>query len=104
MADFIQDTAAELINPYIKRLSKESRRTKVRAVWAQFLGSLKSEDNRELARIDDFFIDTTINAGNTPEVLSQGVFYMQTTVKNFASLDDVVVQTEIGENAIISES
>lgn len=104
MADFIQDTAAELINPYIKRLSKESRRTKVRAVWEQFLGGLKSVDNSELARIEDFFVDTTINAGNTPAVLSQGVFFMQTTVRTFASLEDVVIQSEIGENAIISVS
>lgn len=101
MADFIQDTATELLNPYVKRLSKQSRRTKVRAVWEQFLAALKSEQNPELSRIEDFSVDDSINAGNTPEVLAQGVYYLQTVVRTFASLDDIVVQTEIGENAIV---
>lgn len=101
MADFIQDTATELLNPYVKKLSKQSRRTKVRAVWEQFLAGLKSEQNPELARIEDFRVDDSVNAGNTPEVLAQGVYYLQTVVRTFASLDDIVVQTEIGENAIV---
>lgn len=101
MADFIQDTATELLNPFIKRLSKQSRRTKVRAVWEQFLAGLKSEQNPELARIEGFSVDDSINAGNTPEVLAQGVNYLNTVVRTFSSLDDIVVQTEIGENAIV---
>lgn len=104
IADFIQDTAAELFTPYVKKLNKQSRRDKVRSVWEQFLAGLESEDSPEAARIKDFEVDDSENAGNTPQVLAQGVYFIQTTVRSFSSLDNPVIQTEIGENAVTSKS
>lgn len=101
MADFIQDTLTELLAPYVKKLSRQSRRDKVRAVIEQFLGGLQSPQNPEQSRIEAFRVDDSVNAGNTPAVLAQGVYYLQTVVRTYASLDDIVVQTEIGENAIV---
>lgn len=100
MADFIQDTAVGLLAPYVKKLSKQARRDKVRAVLDQFLAGLQSVDNPETARIELYTLDDSINAGNTPEVLAQGVYFVQGKVRTFASLDDIVFQTEIGENAL----
>lgn len=104
MADFIQDTAAELFNPYVKKLNSQARRDKVRGIWEQFLGGLQNKQRPEAARIENFSVDDSVNAGNTPSVLARGVYYLQTVVRTLSSMEDIVVQTEIGENAVISTS
>ena len=102
MADFIQDTAAELFNPFVKLLNKQSRRDEILGVWNGFLGGLESLDNPDLARIVRFSTDDSVNAGNTPEVLARGVYYIETKVRTLSSLDDIVVRTEIGEGVVTS--
>jgi hypothetical protein len=102
MADFIQDTAAELLNPFAKQLSRQSRRDTLRGVWEGFLAGLLSEQNPDLSRIEAFGVDDSVNAGNTPAVLARGVYYLETRVRTLSSLDDIVVRTEIGEGVVIS--
>lgn len=102
MADFIQDTAAELLNPFAKQLSKQARRDQIRGLWEGFLKGLEAEHNPNLARIVSATVDDGINAGNTPEVLSKGVYYLETRVRTLSSLDDIVVRTEIGEGVVTS--
>lgn len=102
IADFIQDTLVDVALPYTKLLSRQSRRDKLRGVIEQFLASLKSEQNPETQRIEDFAVDDSVNAGNTPAVLAQGVYFLQTTVRSLSSLDNIVIQTEIGENAVVN--
>jgi hypothetical protein len=104
MADFIQDTAAVLFNPYIKKLNSQARRDKVRGIWEGFLGSLESVQKPEAARIEAFKVDDSINAGNTPAVLALGVYFLQSTVRTLSSMENIVVQTEIGESAVVSTS
>ena len=102
MADFIQDTAAELFNPFAKLPNRQSLRDRIRGVWDQFLAGLKSEQNPDLSRIVDFAVDDSVNAGNTDEVLARGVYYLETRVKTLSSLDDIVVRTEIGEGVVVT--
>jgi hypothetical protein len=102
MADFIQDTAAELLNPFAKQLSRQTRRDQIRGLWESFLAGLQAEQNPELSRIVAFAVDDSVNAGNTEAVLAAGVYYLETRVKTLASLDDIVVRTEIGEGVVIS--
>ncbi len=102
MADFLQDTAAEILNPFVKQLNTQSRRDLVRGVWDGFLGGLESAQNPDLARIVSFVTDDSVNAGNTEAVLAAGVYIIETRVKILSSLDDIVVRTEIGEGVIIS--
>lgn len=104
MADFIQDTAAELFNPFVKKLNSQARRDKVRGIWEQFLGGLQSAKRPEAARIAEFSVDDSANAGNTVEVLNLGVYNLNTIVHTLSSMEDIVVQTNIGENAVISKS
>ncbi len=104
MADFIQDTAADLFNPYVKKLNSQARRDKVRGIWEQFLGALESAKRPEAARIAAFSVDDSKNAGNTDEVLALGVYNLLTTVRTLSSMEDIVVQTNIGENAVVSTS
>ena len=102
MADFIQDTAAELLNPFSKQVNRQSRRDTIRGVWEGFLAGLLAEQNPDLSRIEAFSVDDSVNAGNTPAVLAQGVYFMETRVRTLSSLDDIVVRTEIGEGVVIS--
>lgn len=102
MADFIQDTAAELLNPFAKQVNRQSVRDQIRGLWEGFLAGLLSENNPDLARIAAFRVDDSINAGNTAAVLAQGVYYLETQVQTLSSLDDIVVRTEIGEGVVIS--
>jgi hypothetical protein len=104
MADFIQDTAADLFNPFVKKLNSQARRDKVRGIWEQFLGGLQSAKNPAAARIEGFTVDDSVNAGNTADVLALGVYYLLTAVRTLPSMEDIVVQTNIGENAVISSS
>lgn len=104
MADMIQDTAAELFNPYVKKLNSQARRDKVRGIWEQFLGGLESKTRPEAARIAGFLVDDSINAGNTVAVLSVGVYNLDSTIKTLSSMEDIVVRTNIGESAVISVS
>jgi len=102
MADFIQDTGAELFAPYSKKLNKQARRDKIRGIWESFLASLQSENNAELSRIEGFVVDDSVNAGNTPANLAQGIYWVQTKVRTLSSMDHIVLQTEIGPNAVIT--
>ncbi len=102
MADFIQDTAAELFNPFVKLLNKQSRRDDILGVWNGFLAGLESLDNPDLARIVSFSTDDSVNAGNTAAVLARGVYFIETKVRTLSSLDDLVLRTEIGEGVVTS--
>lgn len=104
MADFIQDTAAEVINPFAKQLNRQSRRDEIRGLWEGFLKGLEAEQNPNLARIVSSTVDSSINAGNTDESLAKGIFYLDTAVRTLSSLDNIVVRTEIGEGVVTSTS
>jgi hypothetical protein len=98
MADFLQDSQATLLIPYIKLPNTQARRDSVRAVLEQFLGSLLSEQNPELARIAAYSIDDV--SGNTPATLANGVFVLVERVQTLSSLDAIVLQTQIGEGVV----
>ena len=102
MADFLGDTAAELLNPFAKLLNSQSKRDETRGVWEGFLAGLESLDNPNLARIVSFSVDDSVNAGNTPAVLARGVYFLETKVRTLSSLDDIVVRLEVGEGVVTS--
>lgn len=99
MADFIQDSLAERMIPFSKKLATEARKDSIRAIVEGFLGELQSPQNPELARIADFSVDA--RSGNTPETEARGVFVLIIRVRTLASLDAIVLQTEIGEGVIV---
>ena len=104
MADFIQDSSIGLFLPYVKRLARESTRNKLLGLWNQFLAGLESAQNPEKSRIQSWSTDDGVNAGNTSATLALGTYYILTKVKTHPSLDFIVLQTEIGENAIITRT
>ncbi len=102
MADFIQDSATVLLAPYSKLLNKEARRDECRGVWEGFLAGLLSEQNPQSARIAGYSVDDSANAGNTPENLAAGLYYLETKVRTLSSMDAIVVRTTVGEGVVIS--
>jgi hypothetical protein len=104
MADFIQDSAIGIWLPYSKKIAREAVRMRALAKWNQFLAGLESAANPEKSRIHSWSTDDGVNAGNTNTTLALGVYYVLTKVKTHPSLDFIVLQTEIGENAIITKS
>lgn len=104
MADFIQDTLAQLSVPFLKKLTSQSVRDALLAQYENFLVGLQSPNAPELARIDDFSIDDSQNAGNTPATEALGVYYVLIKVRTLASMDNIVLVTEIGEGVVVEET
>ena len=100
MADFIQDTLTRIAGPFSKKANKVARRTGVRAAFETFLIGLESRNAEDLSRIEGFILDEV--SGNTDARLAAGIFVVITKVRTFASLDAIVIQTEIGENTVTS--
>lgn len=100
MADFIQDTMAERLVPFVKKLNTISRRNAILATANSFLNSLLNPNNPELQRIEGFSVDDSVNAGNTAESMALGIYRLSVKVRTLASLDFIVVTVEAGENAI----
>ncbi len=100
MADFLGDSMAQQAMPFAKKLSKQTRRDALYGTIEEFLGTLKSETNPELQRIEDYSLDDTINAGNTNSSLALGIYRINVTVRTLASMDHIVLTVEAGENAV----
>lgn len=98
-ADFIQDSVATLAKPFGKKLQKQIRIDALTSRFESFLAGLLSETNPEAQRIEAYGVDAT--SGNTPELTAQGIRVWKITVRQLASLDAIVLQTEVGENAVI---
>lgn len=101
MADFIQDSLANLGRPFQKRVNRPVERDALTNQFDSFLSGLLSETQPELSRIEGFTIDD--EQGNTPERLALGIAQWLITVRTFSSLDAIVIRTEIGPNAVVSE-
>jgi hypothetical protein len=99
MADFIQDSLARITKPYGKKLMRASRRDQCRGEVEGFYASLASTEAPEKARIDSFSVDDGINAGNSAQVLAQGIYYLASTVRTLSSFEVIVHRTSIGPNA-----
>lgn len=102
MADFIQDSLAQRLVPYCKKLATNTRRDAIRAVIEQFLSELQAVGNPDAQRIDSFSVDET--GGQTPDLTARGIFVYNIKVRTLSSIDALVLQTEIGAGVVaISE-
>lgn len=98
MADFIQDTLAQRLVPFSKKLSTEARVDSVTGIINQFLKDLRSEDQPELQRIAAYSVDS--RSGNTPTLNALGIYVWVIRVKTLSSLDAIVLQTQVGEGVV----
>lgn len=98
MADFLQDSLARLAKPYQKKLQTEARYRRLLGVFEGFMGGLIPPGNEDAQRIDSYVIDG--DSANTPELIAAGVRVIRVVARTLSSFDAIVIQTEIGENAI----
>jgi hypothetical protein len=101
MADFIQDSVAERLNLYAKRLLTQDLKDATHQEVDGFLSGLESVDQPERQRIARYSVDVV--SGNTPELEAQGVFVIVGKVRTLASADDIVFNTQIGESVVVGE-
>jgi hypothetical protein len=99
MADLIQATLAGIAAPYLKQPATTERVDTFLGEMATYLDLLKSERNPSQQRIVDYSIDGT--SGNTPELTALGIFTFIVYVRLLPSMDDIILQTQIGETVTI---
>lgn len=98
MADFIQDTLAERGNQLSKRLLRESLKDSILSEFDAFLADLLSENNPEAQRIHSYSLDD--KSLNTPAKEALGIHVVKTKVRMLATLDNLVLATEIGPETV----
>lgn len=101
MADFIQDSLAQLASGFGKKLSTNARRKALAGEIRAFMESLLNKGNPNGQRIAGFTVDDV--SGNTPDTLAQGIFRIIINVRTLPSLDSIVLQTTIGEQVQVQE-
>jgi len=104
MADFIQDTLANALKGFGKKLSTIRRRNAIIGQIRGFLNGLLAVDNGAAQRIGAFSVLTGVKAGNTLETLGLGIYRVKIAVQTLSSLDSIVLQTTIGESVDVSEA
>lgn len=102
MADFIQDSIANRLNPLSKQPLTQAWKDSVVGEVDAFLNSLLSPTNPPAQRISAYQIDD--KSGNTPALEARGIFVVIARVRTLASADFIVLQTEIGEGVIIANA
>lgn len=95
MADEIQAGLAQIAAPYLKEPATTERVDSFVGEIDAYLGTLLSPDNPALQRIQAFSVDA--KSGNTDELTSIGIFTILIAVRLLASMDDIILSTQIGE-------
>lgn len=101
MADFVQDSLAQRLEDFNKKLQTKSRRGQALGEADAFLADLKAEKNPANQRIDSYSINGT--NGNTTTTIAAGLYRMTIKVKTLSSMDVIVLDTEVGESVTITE-
>jgi hypothetical protein len=101
MADYIQDSLANAMSAFGKKLSTQARRKSIVGEINNFLYGLLSKENPANQRIGGYTVDPT--TGNTQTTLAQGMFRVIINVRTLPSLDSIVLQTTVGENVQVQE-
>lgn len=102
MADFIQDTLANRLKGFGKKLNTVRRRTAILSEVRSFLKGLSGDVNGTGQRIAAYATDT--KSGNTAQTLGQGIYRIKILIQTLSSLDSIVLQTTIGEEVDVSEA
>jgi hypothetical protein len=103
MADYITDSIATALDPYSKQLMTLALQQAVTVMVRQFMIGLLSPTNLNQQRIAGFYLDTkTPNAAPPGGVAptSLGIFRMLLLVTTLPSMDDIVIDSQIGDSVV----
>jgi hypothetical protein len=95
MADFLQDSIAVICEPFVKQLSKKSRRDALKNQIIAFYEGLLGRTNENLRRISGYTVN---DSPTTPAMLSRGLYRIISNARTLASLDDIALMSTVGEN------
>lgn len=99
MADYIQDSIAVLVLPFVKKLATADRKALVVSAVDAFLSTLLSTDNPQNQRIKSYSIQDVTTAAEA----KAGVLRIRVKVCLLGSLDVIVADTAIGETVETTE-
>lgn len=102
MADFIQDSLATISLKYDKMPRTSDREDSFVGEVTDFLDTLLSPQNPAAQRIADYSVDSI--SGNTAELAAAGIFVVIIEVRLLSTMDNIVLQTTIGEGVEVSSS
>lgn len=101
MADYIQDTLAQVAAKFSKMIATVARRNALVGEIVAWLASLLSKNEPNRQRIAGYTVDQ--KTGNTPELLGAGLFKVIVKVKTLSTLDTIVIATTVGEQVEVEE-
>jgi hypothetical protein len=104
MADYIEDSLATAMDPYVKQLMTLQRRQSIVGTIRQFLLGLLSPSNLNSQRIAGFFVDGVSGNVAPPggvSPISLGQFRVIILVTTIASMDDIILDCTIGNTVNI---
>jgi hypothetical protein len=99
MADFIEDSAGEILKPFVKEPATDVNRDGALASLDAFLKGLKSENNPAAQQIVDYALDD--KSGQTPDLTAAGVFVIIGRVQTLSTMDFIYFQAEVGESVVV---
>ena len=100
MADYIEDSLAQLANGFAKNINTQSRQDALLGEYDAFLGGLLSTANPAKQRIAGYSLDD--KSGNTPELAAQDIFVIIVAVQTLGTMDSFVLACSIGQTVSIT--
>ena len=94
-ADFLQDTQALRLKAFGKKLNTRGRRATIMAELRAWLKGLKDNE-----RLDNFSLVVLSPATE----IAMGIFRIGEKVRNYSSLDSIVLESTVGESVVIEET
>jgi hypothetical protein len=106
MADFLTNSAAKFLKNYQNAVNSKQNRNLVKGAFLQFIDSLErdgilpkdSEVSSGLAKLVD------VNSLNTDASIAAGFFKILWKQRIFSSMRYIVLQAEIGESVVVTET
>lgn len=99
MGDFIIDTLGDIAKGYVKKLNTPIRRRAFLSTISAFLETLKSPNQPETSRIEDYRVVDDTSA----EQRAAGFQIVNVAVRLFASMDFIVFRTTVGTTVNVEE-
>ncbi len=95
---YIQDSLAEGLLPFSKKLPTIARKAGCYGMAKEFLKGMLGGPESSAQRIDSYSINA--KSSNTPTSVEAGIFRMKVRAKSLRSMDDIVLDCEIGPDVV----
>jgi hypothetical protein len=101
MADYVQDSLAMKMKPFVKLPKTQARKDDCVSEANAFLANLLSAGNPQAQRISAYTLDG--RSGNTQAMDAAGIYVIIVRVRLLGELLDIILNTTIGETVNVTE-